>query len=236
VSKPLLILNSQQGKHSIWLQHTITDFERYLSQDIDLLTDRTSKIAKWLPQVLIVGAGPSGLVLGLLLGKKGINVEILDAAEKLDEQPRATHYNSPATHVLKRAGVLDEIRASGVLSKRVVWRKPDGTLLGALDYAAIPDERPERMVALPLNEVSKIVLRHIQCIPSVEIKWSHNVVDVGQNNGEAWVDVETATGKQRLEADYIIGCDGANSKVRRVLQGDWNSRVKHGISRLWLQM
>lgn len=192
------------------------DSERYLPQDCN------SKVAKWFPQVLIVGAGPSGLVLGLLLGKKGINVEILDMANKLDEQPRATHYNSPATHVLKRAGVLDEIRAAGVLSKRVVWRKPDGTLLGALDYAAIPESSSERMVALPLNEVSKIVLHHLQSIPSVEIKWSHNVVDAGQNEGEAWVDVETATGKQRLEADYIIGCDGANSKIRRALQGDLN--------------
>ncbi|KEF59448.1 uncharacterized protein A1O9_04292 [Exophiala aquamarina CBS 119918] len=175
-----------------------------------------------LGKVLIVGAGPSGLVLALLLGKAGVNVEIVDAAEKLDEQPRATHYNSPATHVLKRAGVLDEIRAAAVICKRVVWRKPDGTLLGALDYAAVPEESSERMVALPLNEVSKIVLRQLQSIPAVEIKWSHNVVDVGQNDGEAWVDVETATGKQRLEADYVIGCDGANSKVRRALQGDWH--------------
>lgn len=118
--------------------------------------------------------------------------------------------------------MLDEIRADGVLTNRVVWRKPDGTLLGALDLTAIPDESSERMVALPLNLVSKIVLRHIQSLPSVKIKWSHNVVDVGQTETEAWVDVETPEGKQRLEADYIIGCDGANSKVRRVLQGDWH--------------
>jgi len=175
-----------------------------------------------LRKVLIIGAGPSGLVLALMLGKAGVNVEVVDAASKLDEQPRATHYNSPATHVLKRAGVLDEIRAAGVMSKRVVWRKPDGTLLGALDYAPVPEESSERMVALPLNEVSKIVVRHLQSIPSVEIKWSHNVVDVGQNDGEAWVEVETPSGKQRLEADYIIGCDGANSKIRRALQGDWH--------------
>ncbi|KAK6387662.1 hypothetical protein LTS17_000931 [Exophiala oligosperma] len=179
---------------------------------------KTSKIQK----IVIVGAGPSGLILALLLGQKGISVDVLDASTKLDEQPRATHYNSPATHVLQRAGVLDEIRARGVISDRITWRKPDGELLAALDLNSIPEESPQRMVALPLNQVSAIVVRHLESIPSVKIKWSHNVVDVGQDDKTAWVDVETADGKKRVEADYIVGCDGANSKVRRALQGDMN--------------
>ena len=143
-------------------------------------------------------------------------------SDKLDEQPRATHYNSPATHVLKRAGVLDEIRAAGVMSRRVVWRKPDGTLLAALDFSAVPEESSERMVALPLNQVCRIVMRHLQDYPSVEVQWSHNVVDVGQLEDKAWVDVETPSGRRRLESDYVVGCDGANSKIRRALQEDWH--------------
>lgn len=173
-------------------------------------------------QVIIVGAGPSGLVLALLLGQKGINVDILDASHKLDEQPRATHYNSPATHVLQRAGVLDEVRAEGVLTKRVVWRKPDGTLLGALDLTAVPEASPERMVALPLNQVSKLVVDHLKSEPSVQIKWSHKVTGVGQDDSKALVEVETPTGPQRMEADIVVGCDGANSRIRRALQGDSN--------------
>ncbi|KAL6252577.1 hypothetical protein RBB50_000296 [Rhinocladiella similis] len=182
----------------------------------------TATKSSQLQKIIIVGAGPSGLILALLLGQKGIKVDVLDASTKLDEQPRATHYNSPATHVLQRVGVLDEIRERGVISKRITWRKPDGELLAALDLDSIPEESPQRMVALPLNEVSQIVVRHLQSTPSVNIKWAHNVVDVGQNENAAWVDVETPGGKQRMEADYIIGCDGANSKVRRALQGDLN--------------
>jgi 2-polyprenyl-6-methoxyphenol hydroxylase-like FAD-dependent oxidoreductase len=161
-------------------------------------------------------------VLALLLGRKGIPITVVDAAAQLDEQPRATHYNSPATHVLKRAGVLDEIRAAGVLSRRVVWRKPDGTLLAGLDLTSIPDESSQRMVALPLNQVSRIVMRHLQAIPCVQILWGHNVVSVGQDEGKAWVDVETSEGSTRFEADYVVGCDGANSKVRRAVLGETN--------------
>lgn len=169
-----------------------------------------------------MGAGPSGLVLALLLGKSGINVEVIEASDKLDQQPRATHYNSPATHVLERAGVLDEIRSAGVLTRKIAWRKPDGALLAALDLTVIPDESPQRMVARPLNQVCEIILRHLQPLDSVIIKWSHNVIRTGQNEDKAWIEVKTPLGMQTLEGDYIVGCDGANSIIRRSLQGDFN--------------
>ncbi|WP_163068688.1 FAD-dependent oxidoreductase, partial [Acinetobacter baumannii] len=51
-----------------------------------------------LPFILIVGAGPSGLLLALMLGKKGIPVRLLEAAASLDNRPRATHYSPPAVY------------------------------------------------------------------------------------------------------------------------------------------
>jgi 2-polyprenyl-6-methoxyphenol hydroxylase-like FAD-dependent oxidoreductase len=54
------------------------------------------------------------------------------------------------------------------------------------------------------------------------VKWRYRVVDIGQNEAQAWVFVETPTGRQRYEADYVIGYDGANSQIRRSLFGDLN--------------
>jgi 2-polyprenyl-6-methoxyphenol hydroxylase-like FAD-dependent oxidoreductase len=51
------------------------------------------------------------------------------------------------------------------------------------------------------------------------VKWSHRVVKIGQDQGKAWVDVETTSGTHRSQADYVIGCDGASSTVRRELFG-----------------
>lgn len=146
----------------------------------------------------------------------------MDAADKLDEQPRATHYNSPATRQLHRAGVLEDVRAAGFIPRRVAWRKADGTFLAGLDGSVVPEDSQDRMVCLPLNRLGKIILQHLQSIPSVDIKWSHNVVSLGQDETKAWVDVDTPEGRQSLDADYIIGCDGANSIIRRALQGDMN--------------
>jgi 2-polyprenyl-6-methoxyphenol hydroxylase-like FAD-dependent oxidoreductase len=169
-------------------------------------------------QVVIVGAGPSGLVLALMLGQKDVKVTLVDANSTLDTQPRATHYAAPAVDELRRAGVLDEIRSIGFMPNGVSWRKLDGTLLGAMMAEAVPEEN--RVVCLPLDKMSKIVYRKLETEKSVKVKWGHKVVDIGQDESRAWVNVETKEGPKTVYGDYIVGCDGGNSQIRRSLYED----------------
>lgn len=171
------------------------------------------------PWVIIVGAGPSGLLLGLLLAKRGIKVQIIDQSNKLDEQPRATHYAIPAMYELRRAGVVPDLRAAGFTPNAVCWRKLDGTYLAGLDASVIGDD-PDRMVCLPLNKVGQILYDHIRRQPSATVSWDHKVLSVGQDDDSGWVEVETSEGRRTLKATYVVGCDGANSQVRRSLFGD----------------
>ncbi|GAB7349171.1 hypothetical protein MBLNU459_g8106t1 [Dothideomycetes sp. NU459] len=172
------------------------------------------------PWVIVVGAGPSGLLLALLLAKRGIPVQVLDLSNKLDEQPRATHYAPPAMYELRRAGVVDDVRKEGFIPKAVCWRKLDGTYLAGLD-GSVSDDDPDRMVCLPLNKLGSVLYRHLSAEPLAKVKWDHKVTKIGQDDDFAWVDVETPEGEQRLKAKYIVGCDGANSQIRRSLFGDW---------------
>lgn len=91
-------------------------------------------------KIIIVGAGPAGLILALLLAKQGINVLVLDAAAKLDEQPRATHYAAPATYELGRAGVLQEVIDKGFIPNGVTWRDLDGNPIGAMSVVSLSPE------------------------------------------------------------------------------------------------
>jgi len=167
---------------------------------------------------LIVGAGPAGLLLALFLAKKGIQTHIIDAGKALDDQPRATHYGTAAVHELARAGILEEIQAEGLICRNFCWRKLDGDIIAGLD-SSILDGTLDQVTCLPLNQVSKIILKHILKQAAAEISWDHNVVDIGQTEEDAWVEVETPQGKKHLTADYIVGCDGARSIVRRKLFG-----------------
>lgn len=68
-----------------------------------------------LRSAIIVGAGPSGLLLALLLAglEPRPEITILDAAETLNNAPRATHYSAPAIQLFRKAGVLAEVRGDG---------------------------------------------------------------------------------------------------------------------------
>lgn len=189
-------------------------------------------------KVLIVGAGPAGLLLALLLSQHGIPVSIVEASHELDQQPRAAHYGPPATPDLARAGILDELRARGMSMNTLCWRRTadeghgyiagfDGGVLADVDWngQSGPGPRDCRTVSYPLQDLDalmleKLVARHGEGV----VRWRHKVVDVGQSEEQekkkAWVDVETPEGRRRIEADYVVGCDGANSAVRRALFGN----------------
>lgn len=170
-------------------------------------------------QIIVVGAGPAGLVLSLLLAKQGINVLVLDGAEKLDEQPRATHYAAPATYELRRAGILQEVIDKGYTPDGVVWRDLDGKSLGGMSSATLSPE--DKIACLPLNRLTRIIMEHLEKQPSAEVRWSHKVLPtIGQDESSACIMVQTPDGEKKFSADYIVGCDGANSQIRRSLFGN----------------
>ena len=170
--------------------------------------------------VIVIGAGPAGLLTALILAKSGIAVTLIDKADKLDLNPRATHYSAPAISELIRAGVIKDMLDEGFHPHGVSWRKLNGEVIAALDADVLGDA-PDRMVCLPLNKLAIILKRHLDQQSNTKMLFGHSVVGLGQDDHKAWVDVETPDGKKQLSAQYIVGCDGANSQIRRSLFGDW---------------
>ncbi|KAH9830875.1 FAD binding domain [Teratosphaeria destructans] len=181
--------------------------------------------------LIIVGAGPSGLLLALLLAQHQIPTTVLEAWPHLDTRLRATQYGVPATRIFRRAGLLPDFRAASIPKfPAICWRRvADGAKLVEIDMSVVEGEE-DRMTVLPLGEIVQIMYRH--CVEGVgkglvDVRFDHRVLGTGQEAGKAWVDVEIrGKGEEkrvgRLEADYLVGCDGASSAVRRSLYGkDW---------------
>ncbi|KAM0328708.1 hypothetical protein ACHAQA_005121 [Verticillium albo-atrum] len=173
--------------------------------------------------IIIAGAGPSGQLLGLLLAKQGIVVSIVEQSHTLDKNPRATHYGPPAMRILNSAGVGDEVRRRGFCPETVAWRRLDGSYIAGLDNAAAGKSDPDRMAALPLDKLGEVLYEHGKEVSTLEYHFGSRVTAIGQNELEAWIDIENVDSgvQSRMSADYIVGCDGANSVIRRLLFGQW---------------
>ena len=183
----------------------------------------------------MVGAGPSGLLLALLLSKKGIPVHIVEASHELDQQPRAAHYGPPAIPDLERSGVLEEINRRGMRLNAMCWRRPEdhspiAVMNGSVLENADGNGRDLRVACLPMQDLDAIMLEW-SLQNGATISWQHKVLNVGQDGEKAWVECDTPEGKKTLEADYVVGCDGANSQVRKSLFGDefpgwtWDAQI-----------
>lgn len=99
------------------------------------------------------------------------------------------------------------------------WRKLDGTYLGGIDCGITKDD-PDRLVCMPLAALDRLLYKHAVAGSNISVQFNHKVVDLGQNDSKAWVDVETPEGRKRIEAEYIVGYDSASSTVRKKLYGE----------------
>ncbi len=117
---------------------------------------------------------------------------IVERSQEVDKRPRATHYGPPAVKELIRAGVFDDVAKAGFHPGTVTWRKSDGTALSSMPMSNVEEGFPYPMVCLPIGTLAQIVHTHIKRRPQIKMLWGCNVVDVGQDENEAWIEIETA--------------------------------------------
>ena len=119
--------------------------------------------------------------------------------------------------VLARAGILDKTIERGFIPKDVAWRKPDGTLIAGFDRLEARIDGLPQSVILPVGSLSALLLEEVQDYPSVKIYWANRVSNVGQDSDKAWVEVNGSS--NLIYADFVIGCDGGSSTVRKSVSG-----------------
>lgn len=170
-------------------------------------------------KVIIVGAGPSGLLLSLQLARAGISCTLLDSGSSVDERPRAAHYGPAAIKELRRAGVLEDIRDQGFIPGNIYWRKLDHSIIAEMRDSSQPNI-PDAMTVLPLGDLGKILVKHTENYPNLEVLWSHSVDSISQDESSATASGTRSDGtKFSYSAEYLVGTDGGQSTVRKSLFG-----------------
>jgi 3-(3-hydroxy-phenyl)propionate hydroxylase/6-hydroxy-3-succinoylpyridine 3-monooxygenase len=168
--------------------------------------------------VLIVGAGPVGVLNALGLARTGLSVTLVDAEPAIGEAPRAMVYHWSVLEGIERLGILDAAKQIGFTKQDYAWyvyqtgEKIDlsvGVLEGLVPHPYNLHMGQNRLAGIALDELGKF--------DNASVRFGTKVTGLAQDDDGVTVTVETAEGTDELRASYLVGADGAGSVVRKAL-------------------
>lgn len=155
--------------------------------------------------VVIVGAGPTGMMLAGELALAGVDVAVLERRpEQVLVGSRAGGLHSRGIEILDQRGIAERFLAAGQAVQTTRFAE------SVLDIGDFPTRHPYGL-ALWQNEIERILAEWIGEL-GVSVRYGHEVVGFRQDDSR--VDVELADGRL-LRAQYLVGCDGGRSAIRK---------------------
>jgi 2-polyprenyl-6-methoxyphenol hydroxylase-like FAD-dependent oxidoreductase len=158
--------------------------------------------------VLVVGAGPSGLTLAASLAKRGVRVTVIDRQAEGANTSRAAVVHARTLEVLEPLDVARRLVERGIQARRFSVRDRDRVLM-PIHFDDLPTRYPYTLMVSQAVTESVLLGRFVELGGSV--LRSSSVVDLHQDETGATVTLDDG---RQLRARYVVGADGMNSTVR----------------------
>ena len=166
-------------------------------------------------QVLVVGAGPTGLTAAIMLARLGIRVRIVDKNAGRSMQSKALGVQAGTLECLARA-IAPDIAREMIEAGRPVseaWFHFDDHSPVRIDLGTIPSAY-NFILVLPQSETERILERQLNQL-SVQVERGIELVGLTEEGQQIVSALKDADGKvSSLQTSFVIGCDGAHSMVR----------------------
>ena len=186
------------------------------------------------PEVVVVGAGPTGLATAALLGRRGIECLVLERWPACYPQPRAVHLDDEVCRILDRIGIADEFARHSypgaglrlvTAGHHVLAEFPRDPGPGRHGYPAA------NMFDEP--DLERILREHVATLPTVTLRSGVEVTGLHHIAGGVRVDLtdRVTHGSETLTAAAVVGCDGANSVCREAIGAEL---LDLGFEQRWL--
>jgi 3-(3-hydroxy-phenyl)propionate hydroxylase len=165
--------------------------------------------------VVIIGAGPVGLTLAIDLKLRGVEAVLLDDQDRIGEGSRAICFAKRTLEIWDRLGCAEPMLEKGVRwSIGKVFRNAE--LLYRFDLLPEAGHKMPAFINLQQYYAEKFLVDRAQAL-GVDLRWLNRVSAIRQHQHGAELTIETPNGPYRLDARFVIACDGSRSPTRAML-------------------
>jgi 2-polyprenyl-6-methoxyphenol hydroxylase-like FAD-dependent oxidoreductase len=177
--------------------------------------------------VVVVGAGPTGLMLAIELCLGGVTPVVLEQLPGVSEIPKGNGFFGLIVPLLDYRGLLEPLRAEATYAGPVpqfffgpLQLTFSRLAVSPLQILALPQRQIERKLAERLGQLGAAVRR------------GHELTGICQHDDAVTVEVAGPDGSYRLRAGYVAGCDGAHSPVRKLAGIDFPGVTSDTVARI----
>src|SRR5689334_566479 len=174
--------------------------------------------------VVVVGAGPVGLSLAIDLAQRGHKVVLLDDADRIGEGSRAICFSKRSLEYWDRLGI-----GQRMVDKGVVWS------LGKIfhghsllyQFNLLPEQGHKRPAFINLQQfyAEAYLVDRVQELPAIDLRWRNKVTGLEQRNDHVLLTIQTPDGPYRMQAGFVVACDGARSSLRQMVGAEFAGQV-----------
>jgi 3-(3-hydroxy-phenyl)propionate hydroxylase len=168
--------------------------------------------------VIVVGAGPVGMVCALALNRRGVPVTVLEQEAAPAKDQRAATIHPPTLEMLDDLGVTAKILPLGLISTTYRFHdRPTKSVVAEFDLERLRDEvRYPFVLQYEQYKLTASIAAEYGNGGDFDVRFSHTVTGLSQNADGVTVEIATPGGPEQIQAAYVIGCDGGRSTVRKL--------------------
>ncbi len=168
-------------------------------------------------EVLIAGAGPTGLALALFLARQGVDVRIVDKSAGPGTTSRAVVVHARTLELYRQLGLAGEVIAAGMPNPAInLWVRGKRRARVSFGDAGAGFTPYPFILVYPQDRHERLLIAHLEQM-GVQVERNTELLGFDQREGRVELRLRGPDGEETCEASWLAGCDGAHSPVRHGL-------------------